>query len=488
MQLSDTELLQSDGYVGGRWVASATIKRFSVYNPSTEELITKVSDLDESDTTEAVDAAAEAFVSWSKTTGKHRSLILRRWFELILENQKDLACILSCEQGKPLVEAQTEIVYGASFIEWFAEEAKRTYGDVIPPDKSGRRMLATKHPVGVVAAITPWNFPNAMITRKVGPALAAGCAVVLKPAPDTPLSALALAKLGERAGIPAGVFNVVPSTQSVSVGHALTKNSKIRKLSFTGSTQVGKLLMADCAEQVKKVSLELGGNAPFIIFNDADLDRAVKGLVASKFRNTGQTCVCTNRVYVQGDVHDVFVDKLTTAISELKVGMPDDPGVQQGPLINQAAVQKVAQHIQDAQSKGARLVLGGKVHSLGGSFFEPTLMTGMNNEMLAAREETFGPLASVFKFTDEEEVVQEANNTPYGLAAYVYTNDLSRAWRVSDALEYGMVGVNEGVISTEVAPFGGVKESGIGREGSRHGMDDYMELKYVCMSITESEV
>ncbi len=400
----------------------------------------------------------------------------------MIEHQEDLAIILSTEQGKPMTESRGEILYGASFIEWFAEEAKRTYGDVIPHDKQGRRLLVIRQPVGVVAAITPWNFPNAMITRKVGPALAAGCTVVIKPASETPLSALALVALAEEAGIPKGVINVVTGSAR-EIGGILTQHPLVRKVSFTGSTAIGKLLMQQCSSTMKKISMELGGNAPFIVFEDADLDKAVEGAIASKFRNSGQTCVCTNRILVQNSIYDTFVEKLAAAVAKLKVAPAFEPGAEQGPLINEKAVEKVQQHIDDATSKGAKVIYGGQRHQLGQTFFEPTVLTDVTPDMQVAQDETFGPLAPVFRFTEEAEAIRMANDTEFGLASYIYTQNLSRAWRVSEALEYGMVGINEGLISTEVAPFGGIKESGCGREGSKYGIEDYQELKYLCMGI-----
>lgn len=400
----------------------------------------------------------------------------------MIEHQEDLAIILSTEQGKPMTESRGEILYGASFIEWFAEEAKRTYGDVIPHDKQGRRLLVIRQPVGVVAAITPWNFPNAMITRKVGPALAAGCTVVIKPASETPLSALALAALAEEAGIPKGVINVVTGSAR-EIGGILTQHPLVRKVSFTGSTAIGKLLMQQCSSTMKKISMELGGNAPFIVFEDADLDKAVEGAIASKFRNSGQTCVCTNRILVQNSIYDTFVEKLAAAVAKLKVAPAFEPGAEQGPLINEKAVEKIQEHIDDATSKGAKVICGGQRHQLGQTFFEPTVLTDVTPDMQVAQDETFGPLAPVFRFTEEAEAIRMANDTEFGLASYIYTQNLSRAWRVSEALEYGMVGINEGLISTEVAPFGGIKESGCGREGSKYGIEDYQELKYLCMGI-----
>ncbi|WP_236209386.1 NAD-dependent succinate-semialdehyde dehydrogenase [Pseudomonas tohonis] len=483
MTLDDLNLLREQAYVNGQWIEADDDARFAVTNPANGELIAEVASLGRVETACAIDAAQAALPAWRARTAKERSTILRRWYELIMANQEDLARLLSWEQGKPLAESRGEIAYGASFIEWFAEEAKRVYGDVIPHDKPGRRLVVIKQAIGVVAAITPWNFPNAMITRKVGPALAAGCTVVLKPASETPLSALALAALGERAGIPAGVLNIVPGTRSREIGAELTGNPLVQKLSFTGSTGIGKLLMAQCAETIKKVSLELGGNAPFIVFDDADLDAAVQGALGSKFRNTGQTCVCTNRLLVQSGVYDEFARRLVAAVNALKVAPADDDGAQQGPLINAKAVAKVEEHIADAVAKGARVLAGGKPHALGGNFFEPTVLGEVTPDMLVARDETFGPLAPIFRFDTEEQAIAMANDTEFGLASYLYTRDLGRAWRVSEALEYGMVGVNEGLISTEVAPFGGIKQSGLGREGSKYGIDDYIEQKYMCLGI-----
>ncbi|EQM67669.1 NAD-dependent succinate-semialdehyde dehydrogenase [Pseudomonas tohonis] len=483
MKLNDLNLLREQAYVNGQWIEADDEGRFSVTNPANGELIAEVASLGRAETARAIDAAQAALPAWRARTAKERSSILRTWYELIMANQEDLARLLSWEQGKPLAESRGEIAYGASFIEWFAEEAKRVYGDVIPHDKPGRRLVVIKQAIGVVAAITPWNFPNAMITRKVGPALAAGCTVVLKPASETPLSALALAELGERAGLPAGVLNIVTGTRSREIGGELTGNPKVQKLSFTGSTGIGKLLMAQCAETIKKVSLELGGNAPFIVFDDADLDAAVQGALGSKFRNSGQTCVCTNRLLVQSGVHDEFARRLVAAVNALKVAPADEDGAQQGPLINAKAVEKIEEHIADALAKGATLLAGGKRHALGGSFFEPTVLGDVTAEMLVARDETFGPLAPIFRFGTEEQAIALANDTEFGLASYLYTRDLGRAWRVSEALEYGMVGVNEGLISTEVAPFGGIKQSGLGREGSKYGIDDYIEQKYMCLGI-----
>jgi len=484
MKLNDLKLLRSHAYVNGEWVAADDSARFAVRNPANGRTITEVSSLSQAETARAICAANAALPAWRGKTAKERSSVLRKWFDLIMANQEDLARLLSWEQGKPLTESRGEIAYGASFIEWFAEEAKRIYGDVIPHDKQGRRLLLIKQAIGVVAAITPWNFPNAMITRKVGPALAAGCTLVLKPASETPLSALALAELGERAGIPAGVFNVVTGTRSREIGAELTGSPLVQKLTFTGSTAIGKVLMAQCAETIKKVSLELGGNAPFIVFEDADLEAAVEGAMASKFRNSGQTCVCTNRLLVHNSVYDEFVKRLSLKVDALKIAPADEEGAQQGPLINEKAVAKIQEHIRDALGKGATLLAGGTLHARGGTFFEPTILGDVTADMLVAHDETFGPLAPIFRFDTEKQAVALANDTELGLAAYIYTRDLSRAWRVSEALECGMVGVNEGLISTEIAPFGGIKQSGLGREGSKYGIDDYIELKYVCMGIT----
>lgn len=483
MQINDLNLLREQAYINGEWVEADNESRFAVTNPANGELIAEVAALGRNETTRAIDAAERAWPEWRDRTAKERSTILRNWYDLIMANQEDLARILSWEQGKPLTESRGEIAYGASFIEWFAEEAKRVYGDVIPHDKQGRRLVVIKQSIGVVAAITPWNFPNAMITRKVGPALAAGCTVVLKPAAETPLSALALAVLGERAGIPAGVLNIVTGNRAREIGTELTASPKVRKLSFTGSTNVGKLLMSQCADTIKKVSLELGGNAPFIVFDDADLEAAVQGALASKFRNTGQTCVCTNRLLVQNGIYDAFSQRLTEAVQAFKVAPAEEDGAQIGPLINLKAVDKVVEHIEDALGKGAKLLTGGNTHVLAGNFFEPTVLGDVTSDMLVARDETFGPLAPIFRFDSEEQAIAMANDTEFGLASYVYTRDLGRAWRVSEALEYGMVGVNEGLISTEVAPFGGIKQSGLGREGSHYGIDDYVEQKYMCLGI-----
>ena len=482
MQLKDTSLLKQQVFINGEWLAAADQQTFAVTNPATGETIANVASATEQQVENAVNAAEQAFTTWKLTTAKERSLLLKKWYQLIIENQEDLAILLSLEQGKPLTESRGEILYGASFIEWFAEEAKRAYGDIIPHDKQGRRLVVIRQPVGVVAAITPWNFPNAMITRKVGPALAAGCTVIIKPASETPLSAFALAVLAERAGIPKGVINVVAGSARM-IGAVLTKHPSVRKVSFTGSTQIGKLLMEQCSSTMKKVSMELGGNAPFIVFDDADLDRAVEGAIASKFRNSGQTCVCTNRLLVQASVYDTFIEKLSAAVAKLKVAPAFEDGAEQGPLINEKAVDKIQEHISDATAKGAKIVYGGHRHALGKTFFEPTVLANVTSDMLVAKDETFGPLAPVFKFDTEEQAITMANDTEFGLASYVYTQNLGRAWRVGEALEYGMVGINEGIISTEVAPFGGIKESGTGREGSKYGLEDYQELKYICMGI-----
>ena len=482
MQLKNSGLFKQQVFIDGQWLEAEQNKNFAVINPATGETIAHVPSVSEQQVVKAVEAADQALQSWKQTTAKERSILLKKWYQLMIEHQEDLAIILSTEQGKPMTESRGEILYGASFIEWFAEEAKRTYGDVIPHDKQGRRLLVIRQPVGVVAAITPWNFPNAMITRKVGPALAAGCTVVIKPASETPLSALALVALAEEAGIPKGVINVVTGSAR-EIGGILTQHPLVRKVSFTGSTAIGKLLMQQCSSTMKKISMELGGNAPFIVFEDADLDKAVEGAIASKFRNSGQTCVCTNRILVQNSIYDTFVEKLAAAVAKLKVAPAFEPGAEQGPLINEKAVEKIQEHIDDATSKGAKVICGGQRHQLGQTFFEPTVLTDVTPDMQVAQDETFGPLAPVFRFTEEAEAIRMANDTEFGLASYIYTQNLSRAWRVSEALEYGMVGINEGLISTEVAPFGGIKESGCGREGSKYGIEDYQELKYLCMGI-----
>ncbi len=480
VNLSNTSLFRERCYIDGAWVDAQDGAVIEVNNPATGSVLGTVPALTTEDTRRAIAAADAAWPEWRAMTGKERAVILRRWFELMMENQEDLAVLMTTEQGKPLAESRGEIAYAASFIEWFAEEGKRVYGDTMPHPLRGKRIVVLKQPIGVVAAITPWNFPAAMITRKCAPALAAGCTVVSKPASQTPYTALALAELAERAGMPKGVFNVITGPSAV-IGAELTSNPTVRKLGFTGSTEVGKALMAQCAGTVKKVSLELGGNAPFIVFDDADLDAAVAGAMASKYRNTGQTCVCANRVLVQDAVYDAFAEKMVDAVGKLKVGNGLEDGVQQGPLIDMRAVEKVEFHIADATQKGAQVVAGGSRHALGGTFFEPTLLTQMTPEMAVANEETFGPVAPLFRFHDEEEAIRMANDTEFGLAAYFYSRDIGCIWRVSEALEYGIVGVNEGIISNEVAPFGGMKESGIGREGSRYGMDEFLEIKYLCM-------
>ena len=480
-QLQDRDLLRDKAYVDGRWIAADSGRSFPVNNPADGDEITHVPDLGVAEVRRAIEAADKAFPAWRAKTAKERAAILRRWYDLIIENQQDLAVLMTSEQGKSLAESRGEVVYGASFIEWFGEEAKRVYGNVIPQNVGGRRIVVLKEPIGVTAAITPWNFPIAMITRKVGPALAVGCTSVIKPAKLTPLSALALAELAHRAGLPAGVLNVLTSSSASEVGKELCSNPIVRKISVTGSTEIGKLVMRMSSDTLKKLSLELGGNAPFIVFDDADLDAAVQGAMASKYRNSGQTCVCANRILVQEKVHDAFAGKLADAVRALKVGPGLEPGVEQGPLINQAAVEKCEEHIADALDKGARLVVGGKRHELGGTFFQPTVLAEANPQMKIAREEVFGPVAPLFRFDTEEQAVAMANDTEYGLASYFYARDVGRIWRVAEALEYGMVGVNEGIISTEVAPFGGVKESGVGREGSKYGIEEYCEIKYVCM-------
>jgi succinate-semialdehyde dehydrogenase/glutarate-semialdehyde dehydrogenase len=472
-------LLKTKAYIDGSWVGGKA--QFAVTDKATGEEIARVPDLGATETKAAIEAAHRAFGPWSKLLAKQRSQILRNWYELIIENADELALLLTMEQGKPLAEAKGEILYGAAFVELFAEEAKRVYGETIPTHKADARVIVMKQPVGVVGAITPWNFPNAMITRKVSPALAVGCTVVVKPAEDTPLSALALAELAERAGFPKGVLNVVTAKDPVPVGDELTGNKLVRMITFTGSTEVGKHLMEKAARTVKRVGMELGGNAPFIVFDDADLNKAVTGAIASKFRNAGQTCVCANRMLVQAGVYEAFATKLTDAVAKLKVGPGTEPGVTVGPLINKEAVAKVERHVADAVKRGAHVVVGGKPDALGGTFFEPTILTGATPAMLVAREETFGPVAALFKFETEADAVRMANDTPFGLAAYFFTRDMGRCWRVAEALDYGIVGINEGLTSTEVAPFGGFKESGIGREGSHHGIEEFLEIKYTLM-------
>jgi len=479
--LKNTKLLKAHGYINGDWVGDNTESRFEVTNAYTNEVISTLPEMGKKETNDAIEAANIAWPNWRSKTAKERAAILKKWFDLIMENQEDLAILMTAEQGKPIAEARGEVGYGASFIEWFAEEGKRTYGEVIPTPSNDRRIIVIKQPIGVVAAITPWNFPIAMITRKCAPALAAGCPVVIKPASETPLSALAIAELADQAGIPKGVLNVVVGTKASEIGAALTDSPIVRKLSFTGSTAVGKILTRNCADTMKKVSMELGGNAPFIVFDDADLDSAVSGALISKFRNTGQTCVCSNRILVQEGIYDEFVTRLADSVKTLNVGNGMEEGINQGPLISQKALDKVKDHISDAIDRGAVIVAGGKPHQSGGTMFEPTVISNVDASMKVASEETFGPLAPIFKFSTEQEAIDMANDTEFGLASYFYTSNVNRIWRVSEALEYGMVGVNEGVISNEVAPFGGVKESGLGREGSHYGIDDFLELKYICM-------
>ena len=483
VMLKNKNLLKNKAYINGNWVEAKSGKSFEVINPSNGNVIINVPDLDVDDARIAIDAAHEAFPHWSKKTAKERSIILNKFCKLMLENADDLASILTAEMGKPLAEAKGEIAYGASFIEWFAEEGKRVYGETIPGHQEDKRIIVLKQPVGVVAAITPWNFPNAMITRKLGPALAAGCCFVAKAPEDTPLSALALCDLAEEAGIPKGVFSVLTTSDPVEIGKELCSNDKIRKLTFTGSTEVGKKLLKQGADQVLKMSMELGGNAPFIVFDDADIDKAVEGAIISKFRNNGQTCVCANRIYVQEGVYDLFAKKLEVAVSKMIVGDGFSTSSTLGPLITNDALNKVEEHIEDALKKGATVQCGGKRHSIGGTFFEPTVLTNVDKSMLISEEETFGPVAPLFRFKDEDDVIEQANNTIFGLASYFYASDLKRVWKVAEALEYGMVGINTGLISTEVAPFGGVKQSGLGREGSHHGIDEYLELKYLCLSL-----
>ncbi|MEG9488100.1 NAD-dependent succinate-semialdehyde dehydrogenase [Mannheimia indoligenes] len=481
--MSNTQfsLLDFRAYINGEFVEGK--RTFDVTNPTNGELIGKVADLEVEDARLAIEKAVIAQKKWQALLPKERATILRKWFDLIIQNKEELAQILSLEQGKPITESRNEITYGASFVEFYAEECKRIYGDVLPQDKPDHRLMVIKQPIGVVAAITPWNFPNAMITRKAAPALAAGCAIVFKPAAETPLSAIALAKLAEQVGIPAGVFNIVTAEKSEEIGKEFTANPSVRKVTFTGSTRVGKILMEQSASTVKKLALELGGNAPAIVFDDADLDKAVEGVFASKFRNAGQTCVCANRIYVQAGIYEQFLAKFKQKVEQIKLGAPTEPDVTIGALISPKAVEKVEDHIENALSLGAELVMGGKRHELGGTFFQPTILKNVTQEMKVAREETFAPLAPIFKFETEEEVIQWANDTEFGLASYLFSENLSRIWRVSEQLEYGIVGINEGLISNEIAPFGGVKESGIGREGSKYGLDEFLEMKYLCMKI-----
>jgi succinate-semialdehyde dehydrogenase/glutarate-semialdehyde dehydrogenase len=481
LELKDPPLLATRCYINGAWVGSDSGVTLKVHNPATGELLAEIPALGAAETERALQAAQAAFPAWAAKTAKERAQLLRRWFDLIMANQDDLALILTSEQGKPLAEARGEIAYGAAYFEWYSEEAKRVYGDVIPAAQVDRHILVLKEPIGVCASITPWNFPNAMIARKVAPALAAGCPIVVRPASQTPLSALALAVLAERAGIPAGVFSVITGPAQ-EIGKTLTGSDIVKKLSFTGSTEVGRQLMAQSAPTIKKLSLELGGNAPFIVFDDADLDAAVEGAMLSKYRNSGQTCVCANRIYVQDGVYEAFADKFAAAVSKLKVGNGAEPGVTQGPLINADAVDKVEAHIADALSKGGEVVTGGKRHALGGTFFEPTVIKNASKQMQLAREETFGPVAPLFRFHDEKEAIQLANDTEFGLASYFYARDVGRIFRVAHGLEYGMVAVNSGILSNEAAPFGGVKQSGLGREGSKYGIEDYVEIKYVCLA------
>ena len=481
--LKDPSLLATQGYLAGEWVDGDDGATFDVTNPARGDVIAKVADLSRAQTARAIAAAEAAQKAWAAKTAKERANILRRWYDLMMKNADDLGTILTAEQGKPLAEAKGEIGYGASFIEFFAEEAKRIYGETIPGHQPDKRIMVLKQPIGVAASITPWNFPNAMITRKAAPALAAGCSFVARPAAETPLSALVMGVLAERAGIPKGVLSIIPSSRSSEIGKEFCENPAVRKLTFTGSTEVGRILLRQAADQVMKCSMELGGNAPFIVFDDADLDEAVAGAIMCKFRNNGQTCVCANRIYVQAGVYDAFAKKLAAALSQMKIGDGLEEGVALGPLINQDAIAKVQEHIADATAKGGTVFYGGQSHQGEGFFMPPTIVTGATKDMAVATEETFGPLAPLFKFEDVDEVIELANDTIFGLASYFYAKDLSRVYKVAEALEYGIVGVNTGIISTEVAPFGGVKQSGLGREGSHHGIDDYLELKYICMSV-----
>lgn len=478
--LSRKDLFKQQAYIDGQWVDADSGETLEVTNPATGEVLGTVPKMGQAETRRAIEAAERAQKQWRAKSAKERALVLRKWFDLVMQHQDDLARIMTLEQGKPLAEAKGEIAYGAAYLEWYAEEGKRAYGDIIPGPASDRRIVVTKEPVGVCAAITPWNFPSSMITRKVGAALGAGCSMVIKPAAQTPYSAFALCVLAEEAGVPAGLVSVVTGSAS-EIGKEMTANPIVRKFSFTGSTEIGRLLMSQCSDQIKKVSLELGGNAPFIVFDDADLDAAVEGALISKYRNAGQTCVCANRIYVQDDIYDAFVEKFVAAVNKIKVGAGTEANVTQGPLIDKAAVSKVQEHIDDAVSKGAKVAAGGKQHDLGGLFFEPTVLTEVTSSMKVAKEETFGPLAPLFRFKTEEDVVQMANDTEYGLAAYFYSRDLGRVWRIAEALEYGMVAINTGILSNEAAPFGGIKQSGLGREGAKYGLDDYLETKYMLM-------
>ncbi len=481
--LSDPALLEERAYVAGDWIAADDGATFDVINPARGDVIARVADLSRAETARAIAAADHARHDWAARTAKERASVLRKWFDLMMEAQEDLAIILTSEMGKPLAEARGEIAYGASYIEWFAEEAKRAYGEILPAHQADKRISVLRQPIGVAASITPWNFPNAMLTRKVAPALAVGCGFVARPAAETPLSALAIAVLAERAGVPGGLFSVIPSSRASDIGKEFCENPIVRKLSFTGSTEVGRILLRQAADQVMKCSMELGGNAPFIVFDDADLDAAVQGAMLSKYRNNGQTCVCANRIYVQSGIYDAFAEKLTAEVKKLRVGDGLEDGTQLGPMITADAVTKVEDHIADAVSKGAQITTGGRKHGNGGSYFEPTVLTGVTQAMKVAQEETFGPMAPLFRFDTEDEVIGYANDTIFGLAAYFYARDIGRITRVQEALEYGIVGVNTGIISSEMAPFGGVKQSGLGREGSRHGMEDYLEMKYICLSV-----
>jgi succinate-semialdehyde dehydrogenase/glutarate-semialdehyde dehydrogenase len=481
MQLQNTSLLQNRSFINGEWVDASNAETFEVINPANGDIIISVADSGAVETEQAIAAASKAFPAWSKKTAKERGAIMKKWFNLINEKIEDLALLMTTEQGKPLAEAKGEITYGASFIEWFAEEARRVYGDVIPTPANDRRIITIKQPIGVVAAITPWNFPVSMITRKISPAIAAGCTVVLKPAAQTPLSALALAYLAKEAGFPGGVINIVTSSNAAEIGKVMTESPLVQKFSFTGSTKVGKMLMQQCASTVKKVSLELGGNAPLIVFDDADVDQAVKGAMASKYRNAGQTCVCANRLYVQEGIYDGFLEKYREAVASLNVGNGTDAGVEIGPLIDVEAIEKIKRLLGDAVDKGATVTVGGNEHSAGKLFYEPTVVEGCNSKMAVSKEEVFGPVSPIFKFSTEEEAIALANDTEYGLASYFFTQNLARAWRVAEALDYGIIGINEGIVSTAEAPFGGMKESGIGREGSKYGIEEYLEIKYLCL-------
>jgi succinate-semialdehyde dehydrogenase/glutarate-semialdehyde dehydrogenase len=481
--LKNPSLLREEAFLAGEWVGGTDGATFEVYNPARGDVIAKVADLSRADVSKAIDTAYKAQKDWAKLTGKARAQIMRKWFDLMMANQDDLAIIMTAEQGKPVAEAKGEIAYAASFVEWFGEEAKRIYGETIPGHMADKRITVIKQPIGVAAGITPWNFPSAMITRKAAPALAAGCSFVLRPASQTPLSALALAVLAEQAGVPKGVLSIVTSSRASEIGKEFCENHKVRKLTFTGSTEVGRILLRQAAEQVMKCSMELGGNAPFIVFDDADIDEAVTGAIACKFRNNGQTCVCANRIYVQKGVYDEFAAKLKIAVEALPVGDGLTAGTALGPLIEASAVDKVRQHLKDALAKGGQVLTGGKEHELGGNFFQPTIVTNATKDMMVANDETFGPFAPLFMFEDEDDVIAQANDTIFGLASYFYAKDVSRVTKVAEALEYGIVGINTGIISTEVAPFGGVKQSGLGREGSHHGIEDYLEMKYICLSV-----